>query len=485
MLIRSSAKIIGLILIVVVGALVCANVYGFYNMRAEREQLRNTYDVDAAVLDLNVLAAEMQLRRSDRVRRQFDDRIGRLEELLQKLRLEEVNNSQVLARMIRHSDRFKQTFLALEETLDSTRFSDEQRVRAVRALTQSFLASTTALASLSERLTGQLISRIERIEDYLVVLNISSALILIGLLLLISYSFRRLVLLPILKLRARIEGIADIESTDARQTDASRNELEEISAEFDRRIAALRQAEEVQEKFAEELQRSNKELEQFAYVASHDLRAPLKGIKMTASWVAEDMAEYMNDDTRESLDLLQSRAERLDELLNSLLQYSRVRSKRHEVVSVDVADVVDEVVLLLSLADGVSVKVLGKLPSIFAERLHLQQVIQNLIENAVKHHDRETVNITISVDDAGPFWRFSIEDDGPGIPSQYHEKVQQIFQTLVRRDEREASGMGLALVKKIIEQNSGKLTIDSPLNDGRGCAMRFTWPKERSTHANV
>lgn len=483
MRIRDSARIVGLILIVVVGALVGANVYGFYNMRIEREQLSGTYNVYAAVLDLNVLAAEMQLRRSTRVRRQFDDRINRLEELLRELQLGTEENSQVLARMMRHSGRLKNTFNALEETLESSKFTDAQRVRAVRALTQSFLASTTALASLSERLTGRLISRIERIERYLVVLNIGSVIILIGVLILISYFFRKSVLLPILSLRTRIEGIAEISQSKQRRSGKSQNELEEISSEFDRRIAALREAEATQEKFAEELQRSNKELEQFAYVASHDLRAPLKGIKMTASWVAEDMADYMNDDTRESLELLQNRAERLDELLNSLLQYSRVRSKPHEEEMVNVEDVVDEVVLLLSLPDTFEVKVNGALPQISAQKLHLQQVFQNLIENALKHHDKDTGVISVEAEDKGANWNFSVIDDGPGIPAQYHEKVLQIFQTLVRRDEREASGMGLALVKKIIEQNGGKLTIDSPLN-GRGCAMRFTWPKNRRDNAN-
>lgn len=483
MRIRDSARIIGFVLLVVVGALVSANVFGFYQMRAERVHLQNTFDVNAAVLDINVLAAELQLRRSERVRRQFDDRVGRLNELLLELSKGTEGNKQVLTRMVRHTDRLKQTFTSLEETLGNDKFTDERRVRAVRALTQNFLASTTALASLSERLTTRLIGRIERIEGYLVSLNIASAVILVGVLILISYFFRKLILLPILNLRARIEGIADIEQPNDSKIKKTQNELEEISAEFDRRIAAIRAAEAAQEKFAVELQRSNKELEQFAYVASHDLRAPLKGIKMTASWVAEDMAEYMNDDTRESLTLLQSRAERLDELLNSLLQYSRVRSKQHEKVLVDIADVVEEVDLLLSLSDGFSIKVNGTLPSIFAERIHLQQVFQNLIENAVKHHDRDTGVITVAAEDKGAEWGFSVTDDGPGIPAQFHEKVQQIFQTLVRRDEREASGMGLALVKKIIEQNGGKLTIDSPLN-GRGCAMRFTWPKDRGDHVS-
>ncbi len=483
MRIRDSARIIGFILLVVVGALVGANVFGFYNMRVERTHLQSTFNVNAAVLDINVLAAEMQLRRSTRVRRQFDDRIDRLDKLLQELGDTTHEHNQVLARMVRHTDRLKKTFSALEETLDSDRFTDEQRVRAVRALTQNFLASTTALASLSERLTTRLIARIERIEGYLVSLNIASAIIIAGVSILISYFFRKLLLLPILNLRGRIEGIADIDQPNEQKVESSRNELEEISIEFDRRIAALREAEATQEQVAIELQRSNKELEQFAYVASHDLRAPLKGIKMTASWVAEDMAEYMTDDTRESLALLQSRAERLDELLNSLLQYSRVRTKKHEVESVAVADVVDEVKLLLSLTGSFTVNVAGKLPHVFAERLHLQQVFQNLIENAIKHHDKETGVITLSAEDTGAYWRFSVTDDGPGIPTQYHEKVQQIFQTLVRRDEREASGMGLALVKKIIEQNGGTLTIDSPLN-GRGCAMRFTWPKEHMRHGS-
>lgn len=483
MRIRDISTIIGSILLVVIVVLVIANTYGFYNMRLEREQLRGTYEVEEAVLDLNVLAAEMQLRRSSRVNRQFDDRIGRLEELLQELSLGAEENRQIISRMVRHTARLKQSFISLQDILDNDKFTDQKRVNAVRAVTRSFLASTTALASLSERLTAQHLISIARIENYLLSLNIATAVILVGLLFAISFFVQHRLLKPILNLRARIESLADIDHSKTKMVSKSSNEIDEISAEFDRRIEAFKKVEAERKRFADELQRSNTELEQFAYVASHDLRAPLKGIQMTASWVADDMAEYMTDDTRESLMLLQSRAERLDGLLNSLLQYSRVRSKPHEELSIEVADVISEVELLLSLSDGFTIKVEGALPCVVAERIHLQQVFQNLIENAVKHHDQGAGVITIAAQDKEAYWGFSVTDDGPGIPAQFHEKVQQIFQTLVRRDEREASGMGLALVKKIIEQNGGKLKIDSPLN-GRGCAMRFTWPKDRENHVS-
>ena len=483
MRIRDISKYFAAVLLPVIGILLFADVYGFYNMRIEREQLRGTYEAEEMVLDLNVLAAEMQLRRSPRINRQFDIRIAQLEKLLQELSLGAEENRQIVSRMVRHTQGLKESFITIQDVLDNNTFTDQQRGRAVRALTRSFLASTTALASLSERLTAQHLVSIARIEDYLLGLNIATSVAMIGLLIVISYFIQNLLLKPILKLRARIEGLVDIDQPNAIVGDKSSNEIDEISAEFDRRIEAFKEVEAARERVSDELKRSNKELEQFAYVASHDLRAPLKGIQMTASWVADDMAEYMTDDTRESLELLQSRAERLDKLLNSLLQYSRVRSKRHEVEAVEVADIVDEVKLLLSLSSDFSINVSGVLPRVFAERFHLQQVFQNLVENAIKHHDRETGVITLSAEDTGAYWRFSVTDDGPGIPTEFHEKVQQIFQTLVRRDEREASGMGLALVKKIIEQNGGKLTIDSPLN-GRGCAMRFTWPKERGRHGS-
>lgn len=482
MRIKDSARIVGVILLVVVGALVIANVYGFYNMRVEREQLRQTYSTEAAVLDLNVLAAEMQLRRSARVRRQFDDRISNMEELLDVLQLGATENQQILARMARHTIRLKETFSALENALENDQFTDDQRVRAARALTQNFLASTTALASLSERLTTRHITRIEKIERYLVILNIATAAILVIVLVSISLLIQKKLLTPILELRNRIEGLADIKSGDKQAADTSRNELEEISIEFDRRISALHAADAEKERYAENLQRSNKELEQFAYVASHDLRAPLKGIRMTASWVAEDMADYMTDDTRESLQLMQNRAARLDDLLNSLLQYSRVQSKDHEQETVDINEVVEDAAILLHKPDGFTVEVIGELPKVLAVKVQLQQVFQNLIENAIKHHDRDNGVITVSAKEMGNFWEFSVTDDGPGIATQYHDKVLQIFQTLRRRDEQEASGMGLALVKKIIEQHGGGLKIDSPLN-GRGCAMRFTWPKPEGKHA--
>lgn len=476
MRIRDGVRLVGLTLFAVVLALVFLNIYGFYKMRADREQLEGVYEANSVVLDLNVLAAEMQLRRSERVRRQFDKSIELLKENLRQLTFDSADNSQILARMSRHTDRLENTFKALETTLENPKFTDEARTRALRVLTQSFLASTTALASLSDRLTARHIEKIENVETYLLMLNVASALILSVLLVLIYILFHRKMMLPILNLRERIEGIADIKASRSEMFRSRQNEIQDIEAEFDRRIATLRATETKKDQYAEELQRSNQELEQFAYVASHDLRAPLKGIKMTAEWIAEDLAGQMTDDTRQNLKLLQSRAVRLEQLLNALLQYSRVQTKSHDRELTDVNTVISDVQVMLSIPEGVSVEVVGTLPKVLAVRVQLMQVFQNLIDNAIKHHDRESGFVTINAKENGAFWVFRVTDDGPGIPVEYHEKVLQIFQTLTRRDEKEASGMGLATVKKIIEQHGGELTIDSPLN-GRGCAMQFTWPK--------
>ncbi len=481
MRIKRSVTVFTSVLFATVLLLVTANVIGYELSQKVKMQAQTTRAIDTAVLDLNVLAAEMQLSYNKRAATQFESRIQGLRRLLSETNINISDFGQVLLRMRRSVDRLEVAFQHLvalqiaEEPVTSNSYT------ARRTLTLSFLAATTTLAALSERLSSYNAKRLEEIERNLVALNVGTGVAVIIMLGLAYGLFMRNVLKPVLELGKRIEKLAVV--SDGGETEKwSGNEIENLSREFDRRYESLKRAEKDKEEYAHELERSNRELEQFAYVASHDLKAPLKGIKIAASWIREDAADKLDADSLENLDLVEGRAERLDRLLDSLLQYSRVATMTFAPEMVNVNHMIEDISTLLDGQKPIKIEVPNELPIFKSEHAPLQQVLQNLIDNAIKHHDRDTGCIQVLSRDAGKFYEFEVRDDGPGIDPKYHDKVQQIFQTLKRRDEMEASGMGLAIVKKSVERRGGTFRIESTLNE-RGCAMIFTWPKKGTIHA--
>jgi signal transduction histidine kinase len=225
------------------------------------------------------------------------------------------------------------------------------------------------------------------------------------------------------------------------------------------------------------LERTNRELDSFAYAASHDLRAPLRGIANLAQWIEEDLlaSGEIKPETREMLELMRGRMHRMEGLIEGLLQYSRAGRLHQQPETVDVAELVHEVVDLLSPPADVTVVISQDLPVIVTERLLLQQVFQNLIGNAIKHANRDDPTILVSGRRVGPFYEFSVSDNGPGIPPEFHDRIWGIFQTLEVRDRVEGAGIGLALVKKIVEAQSGRVSVES--RPGAGATFRFLWRK--------
>ncbi|WP_437692997.1 PAS domain-containing protein [Sorangium sp. So ce176] len=239
---------------------------------------------------------------------------------------------------------------------------------------------------------------------------------------------------------------------------------------------ALRQRADELARITEALQRTNHELDQFAYITSHDLKAPLRAIGNLSQWIEDDVGDHLTDESRRNLELLRNRVQRMDALIDAILAYSRIGRVRVPTEVVAVVPLIEEVVDLLSPPEGFRVEVDGPLPSIVAERALLQQVFMNLVGNAIKHHhDKPSGRVVISCADAGSHWRFTVADNGPGIAPRYHEKVFVIFQTLEARARSGGTGIGLSLVKKIVESSGGAVTLDSDV--GRGAAFTFTWLK--------
>jgi PAS domain S-box-containing protein len=228
------------------------------------------------------------------------------------------------------------------------------------------------------------------------------------------------------------------------------------------------------------LEERNRELDQFAYITSHDLKAPLRGIANLSQWIEEDLGENVTDDIRSQLDLLRGRVHRMEGLIDGILQYSRIGRIKSETEAVDVGRLLLDIVDLLAPPEGFRIEIAPNMPTISTERLRLQQVFQNLIGNAIKHHNRPNGHICVSFADTGPMYEFAVADDGPGIAPQYHQKIFVIFQTLAARDKVEGTGIGLSLVKKIVEGHGGHIWIES--SEGAGTTFRFTWPKESRSY---
>lgn len=229
-----------------------------------------------------------------------------------------------------------------------------------------------------------------------------------------------------------------------------------------------------QQRLIKELEKTNDELDQFAYAASHDLRAPLRGISNLATWIEEDLGGATPKKVREHIAMLKGRASRMDKLINGLLELARVGRVRQKAERVDVTELLHETIDLLSAPEASRILIVGAMPMMIAERFALQQVFLNLILNAVQHAGRKDVIVRIMATERPDEYEFAVSDNGVGIPVEHHERVWQIFQTLQARDIVESTGIGLTIVRKQVEANGGRAWIEP---GGPGATVRFTWPK--------
>ncbi|HEX9985608.1 MAG TPA: PAS domain S-box protein [Thermoanaerobaculia bacterium] len=270
---------------------------------------------------------------------------------------------------------------------------------------------------------------------------------------------------------------------DERQTTDIFVHAVEVTDQVRSRHSVEEKAEELA-RVARALEASNRELDQFAYVASHDLKAPLRGIANLSQWIEEDLgAQNLSADTREHLSLLRGRVHRMEALIDGILAYSRAGRVREKPERVEVRKLVEDVVDLLAPPPSVRIEIAPDLPVLVAEKLPLQQVLQNLIGNAIKYTRRPDPHIRVSAADAGDMIEFAVADNGPGIPAEYHERIFGLFQTLEARDKVEATGIGLSIVQKTVDSRGGRIRIESEV--GSGTTFRFTWPKTAQEEAHA
>lgn len=254
------------------------------------------------------------------------------------------------------------------------------------------------------------------------------------------------------------------------------NQRKQTEAESRQRSQELRLVNRRLAHTARELEQRNEELQQFAYVVSHDLKAPLRAISSLSDWLEEDLAETLPKGSKKHLQLIRQRIGRMGGLLDGLLDYSRVGRKHVDVETVFVQMLLQEVIDSLVVPQGIEIEIVGEMPVLETRRFSLSQVFANLISNGVKYCDRPDGHIRISVQEQSDHYQFSVQDNGPGIDPRHHEKIFTIFQTLQPRDKVESTGVGLAIVKKILDTEGGQIEVISAL--GEGATFVFNWPKE-------
>lgn len=224
-----------------------------------------------------------------------------------------------------------------------------------------------------------------------------------------------------------------------------------------------------------ELKRKNSELDQFAHIVSHDMKAPLRGIDNVIGWIEEDHSQELSPKVLGYLQLVKGRVVRGENLIQGLLSYARIGKEENQKETVNTLELVREIVDNFAFRPGTEIDVSPFLPVIFTERLPLFQIFSNLIGNAIKYNEKEKGEISVYHRDYSGYWEFFVKDNGPGINKAYHEKIFLIFQTLQERDRFESTGVGLAIVKKILDSRNEKINVQS--EPGAGSMFSFTWKK--------
>lgn len=298
---------------------------------------------------------------------------------------------------------------------------------------------------------------------------------------------------PVLDKKGNLSGYRGADRDISERQEAQRRQaqlleqLEKANKNLQEEVAQRAKAEKALEKLNADLEatvaqliRSNRQLRDFAHLASHDLKTPLRGIGTLAQWLLTDYYDKFDENGRKQVNLLVKRAEMMDKIINAMLEYSTIIRNKSYDRKVNLNTLVKDAIVQIQPPQNIKVTINGNLPFLICEEKHVHQVFYNLIDNAVRFMDKPDGRITIDCaeDQNQRFWEFSISDNGPGIDPKHHDRIFQIFQTLADTDEAKGTGAGLTIVKKIVELYDGKVWLESA--PGRGSTFFFTWPVSSS-----
>ena len=257
--------------------------------------------------------------------------------------------------------------------------------------------------------------------------------------------------------------------------------VRDISGEIGYQVAIVeditehKELEMQKERLLKELQVSNKELQEYAHIVSHDLKSPLRSISALATWLRDDYENVLDENGVNQLQMMQEKIEGMDNLISGILKYSSIDRKTSDETCVDLNQVVDEIREIIYVPEHVNVVIMNTLPTILVEKTKIHQLFQNLLSNAVMHIEKEEGVVKIYCEENATHWKFSVEDNGVGIPKEYHEKIFKIFQSLGAKER--STGIGLSIVKKIVDLYGGQVWLESEV--GEGTTFHFTLKKNK------
>lgn len=272
----------------------------------------------------------------------------------------------------------------------------------------------------------------------------------------------------------RLQSVSEYIRSEVQQQLIS---LQKANDDLTREVADCPPEEREQTQLLRQLEEVNRQLTEFATIVSHDLKAPLRGIKSLASWILLDCCDRLDATGQQNLNLLMGRVDRMESLVNGMLSYSRAGCGAEPCERVDLDELLPHIIDAVSPPESIAVTVQDSLPSLHCERTRVTQVFQNLISNAVKNMDKPQGHIAIAHEDQGDQWVFRVVDNGPGVAECHHEAIFEVFQTLAPCDETENSGIGLAVVRKVVGLYGGRVWLTSTV--GEGSTFYFSWPKDR------
>lgn len=233
------------------------------------------------------------------------------------------------------------------------------------------------------------------------------------------------------------------------------------------------------EHLLQKLKHQNEQLNDYAHLVSHDLKSSIRSLSALLSWIKEDCGEKIGEESVNNLNLMEEKIEKMDKFLEDIINYSEIGVKSLKTITVDIDELVNEIIQSIDIPNNINVVIKNKLPILNVDARRLRQVFQNLISNALNFNNKEVGFVEISVEETEYFFTFSIEDNGQGIPKKYHEKIFNTFTTLGYQEK--STGMGLSIVKRVLDLYGGNIWLESEVT--RGTIFYFTIPKNKMNEA--
>ncbi len=489
MKIRNRLYLGALISITLVVALVSVTLITSNQVAQASKQQEIAYEMHLAISELDILTYEYLMHYEKRAEQQWKLRyhataasVG--EELAVSIRADYAVFGDLFSEVTaNHKKRLRLIQEgASQEKIDATAVLEERLVAQLLVQSQSIIAGSSMLA---EKSHAELMEALELDRNLTLALMLVIAIAVVGTSLLVARSISK-------PLGLLVEGAEAIGrgNLDYKLGTAAKDEIGGLSRAFDRmtedlkattvsrdelavEVAERKRAEEELKETMAELERSNAELERFAYVASHDLQEPLRMVSSFTQLLARRYKDRLDADADEFINYAVGGAKRMQELLNDLLSYSRIGTRGKPFGPTDFTAVLDAAVANLDVAiRGSGAEVThDPLPAVMADETQLVQLLQNLIDNAIKFHGEEPPRVHVSAERKGDEWVFSVRDNGVGIDPQYFERVFIVFQRL-RHEDSPGTGIGLSIAKRVVERHSGRIWLES--QPGEGSTVYFT-----------